>query len=115
MRATAAADENALVEQAIARVIEAERAARIAVADAQREAAARIEEARTTARAIGERAERRVIAIRTRFERRIAAEVAAFDEPARAPVSNDTLHADDRASLARAVAALAAELTGGHA
>jgi hypothetical protein len=111
MSGAAPVDDNALVEQAIARVLEAERAARIAVAEAQSEAAAMADRARAAARAIGERTERRIIRIRARFEERIAAEVAALERAAAGLNVNSAFEQADRAPLARAVAMLAAELT----
>jgi len=108
-------DDHALVERAIARVLEAERAARIAIVDAQGQAVAGADRARATALAIGVRTERRIVEIRARFEQRIAAEVAALDRVAA------TLNVDcgfgeaDRSALGRAVETLAAELTGGRA
>jgi hypothetical protein len=105
--------ENETVERAIARVLEVERFARVAIADARREGAEMNERARATTRAIAERTERRIGRVRARFEQRIAAEVAALETAAAALDTRYEPNAADRACLGRAVATLAAELTGG--
>jgi hypothetical protein len=105
--------ENEAVERAIARVLEAEQFARGAIADARRESAAMNERARATARAIAERTERRIGRVRAGFERRIVAEVAALEAAAAALDVRYEPNAADRADVGRAVANLAAELTGG--
>jgi hypothetical protein len=105
--------ENETVERAIARVLEAERLARVGIADARREGVETNETARATARAIAERTERRIGRVRARFEQRIAAEVAALETAAAALDMRYEPNAADRACLGRAVATLAAELTGG--
>ena len=112
MAAAAPADDNALVEQAIARVLDAERSARDSIAEAETEAAAIAERARASARAVGERALRRIVTIRARFEQRIGAEVAALDAAAAGLASPHFVNEADGATVERAVAALAAELTG---
>ena len=107
--------DNALVEQAIARVLESERAAATAISEAKREAAAIEERARIAARTIADRTERRIACIRARFEARIAAEVAAFDDAAAALPTHYELTDADSTRLNEAVAALAGELTGTRA
>jgi hypothetical protein len=114
MSPRAQADDNALVEQAIARVLDAERTARISIAEAQAEALAIAERARASVRAIDERALKRIVAIRARFEARIAAEVDALNQAAAALDIDPALDDADRAAVAHAVAALAGELTGGR-
>jgi hypothetical protein len=108
----ARAEERAAVD-AIARVLDAERAARERVAQAEREAAAGEEVARAEARAIAERTERRLASVRAAFAARTARAVAAAAEAMAGFDAPHPLTADD-ATLARmAAAALAAELTAG--
>jgi hypothetical protein len=104
--------EDASVEQAIARVLETEAAARAEVARCEAEAAGRIDRAREAARAVGERAERRIGRIRERFEQQIAAEVAALDREVADLDASYALDSQDRTLVARAVAVLAAKMTG---
>jgi SLT domain-containing protein len=99
------------VERAIARVLDAERAARDDIRRAEGDAAASIEQARAAARAIAERVERRLRRARTTFETRAADEVARLDAAA---LEAAQLHELTRADLDRvdaAIAALAARLT----
>jgi hypothetical protein len=109
--ATAArADERAAVD-AIARVLDAERAARERIQRAGAEAAAREDAARAEARAIAERTERRVATVRAAFAARTARAVAAAAGEAAGLDAPHLLSPSD-AALARAAAtALAAELT----
>jgi hypothetical protein len=100
------------VDAAIARVLEAERAARDAVVQAGETAAAMTEEARAAARTLAERTERRIRGIRAAFEERATAEVAALDATAAATSQERALGADELARVEAAVAALAASLTG---
>jgi hypothetical protein len=101
------------VEAAIARVLASERAARDAVARDRDEAAAMTEAARGEARALHDRTERRMRALRAAFERKVSTELAALEAEAAALVKHEELSADEQARVARAAAALAAELTGG--
>ena len=103
---------NEIADAAIARVLEAEHASRHAIARARNDAAAIAEDARTTARALQERTERRVIAIRAAFDRRTASTLAALDAEAAALATRHVLSAEEEARLARAVVALAVDLTG---
>ena len=107
--------ESEIVERAIARVLEAERSAREAIAGARRDAVAMDERARAAARAVAERTERRVARVRERFEQRIAAEVAALDAVAAALDRRFEPDPQDVAALEQAVAWLAAQLTEGSA
>ncbi len=104
---------DATAEAAINRVLSAERDAREAIAQATREADTMNESARAAARALGERTERRIRALRAAFAARLAAEVDAIDVQAAAQDAGQPLSADELDHLERAVAALAAELTGG--
>lgn len=99
------------VEAAIARVLDAEHAARDAVRDAEQAAAAMTEAARAAARALAERTERRIGGVRSRFEEKTTAEVAALDAAATEALVRHDLTADELARLDAAVAALAAHLT----
>lgn len=103
------------VEAAIARVLDAERASRLAVAAAETEAAAAVEAARATVRAIALRTEARIRGVRAAFERSTAREVAALDATAAEAAQARPLDADDEARLAAATSALAVRLTGGSA
>jgi hypothetical protein len=99
------------IDQAIARVLAAEEAAQWSVARAATEAAQLREGARETARAIAQRTERRVRAVRARYEDRIASRVAALDGELPAPTRH-VVDAEQTARLERALAFVAAELTG---
>jgi hypothetical protein len=113
---TTITDRNAAddaVEAAIARVLDAERASRLAVGAVETEAAAAVEAARACARAIALRAEARIRAVRAAFERSAAREVAALDATAAEAAGAHALDGDDEARLAAATNALAARLTGG--
>jgi len=99
------------VDAAIARVLDAERAAGDAVAQAGETAAAMTEDARAAARALATRTERRIRSIRAAFEARTAAEVAALDAAATDAGAQHALTPEERARLDAAVAILAAELT----
>ena len=100
------------IDAAIARVLEAERAAREDVAAARREALAIAEAARSAVRDLDARTERRIRSMRAAFA---AATQRELDDLARA-----TAHAAERCSLSpedearvdAAVASLAAALTG---
>jgi hypothetical protein len=103
------------VEAAIARVLDAERAARAAVEAAQREAEAIRAEARARDKRIAETAAARIAAIRAGMAEKRAARVAAIEAAATAP---DPQAADDAAARARldeAVAGLADEMIGAEA
>jgi hypothetical protein len=102
---------DANVESAIARVLDAEHAARTAVVDAGAAATEMLETARAATRALAERTERRIRAARSAFERRSASAVAALDAAAEATLHHE-LGAGDLAHLDVAIAALAARLTG---
>jgi hypothetical protein len=104
---------DAKVEAAIARVLACERDARDAIARAGREAAELAEAGRAAARAVGERTETRIRSVRAAFERRLAAELDALHAAEDAIVDDEPIAGDDLARLDRAIAALAAELTGG--
>lgn len=114
MSRVAPSSENEVVERAIARVLEAEQSTLSAIAKARQEGAAINERARATARAITERTERRIGRVREQFEQRIAVEVAALDRAAAALDLRYEPSTAELESLERAVAMLAAELTGGH-
>jgi len=104
----------ATAEAAITRVLNAERDAREAIAQATREAVTMQENARAAARALSERTERRIREVRAALAARLAAEVEAIDAQAAAQDAGQALGAAELARLERAVAALAAELTGGQ-
>ena len=103
---------NDAVEAAIVRVLDAEHAARQAIAATEQAAVATIEEARAAARAVALRTEARIRAVRSAFERRTAAEVAALDAAAAEAALPHALDGDLLARIDAAVAALAARLAG---
>lgn len=98
-------------EEAINRVLEAERRARDNVARCEAEAAARMSAARTRTRRVAERTDARMSLLRTRVEQQTAGQVAArragVAEIRRQPLSPET----DAQRLQEAVARLAARLT----
>lgn len=101
------------VEAAIARVLDAEHAAREAVRAAEEAAAVMTEAARATARGIAERTERRIGAARARFEQKTSVEVAALDAKAAETLVPHDLTAEELARLDAAIATLATRLTEG--
>lgn len=101
------------VEAAIAHVLEAERAARAAIAQAQADGTALVTEARERARAVGERTERRMQRVRAAYDATTKSKLAAIAAEAAAIDHRDVATAADDARLVAAVAALAARLTGG--
>lgn len=102
-----------VVEAAIARVIDAERESRQAVADATTEAAAITEHARIAIHALEERTERRIGAIRVAFERHTAATIVALDQEGMDVSTERSLTDTDRGHVQAAVNVLARELTEG--
>lgn len=100
------------VEAAIARVLDAERAARAAVETSQREAEAIRADARARDKRIAEQAAARIAAIRAGTATRRAARLGAIEAEAVGP---DPQAADDEAARARlddALGRLADELIG---
>lgn len=100
------------VEAAIARVLDAERAARDSIDGTQKEAPAKVEAARLAVRGLNDRTERRIRRLRNAFERRIVADVKALDMQA-AALESQHASSSEIARVERAVRALARELTGG--
>ncbi len=100
-------------DEAIALVLRHERAAREAIEAAQAEALQLAEAARAQARATAARAERRMRCVAAAFEHEAQARTAALDAQAAAMAQAHVLTPQESAQLARAVQALAAELTGG--
>jgi vacuolar-type H+-ATPase subunit H len=105
-------DDPSVVDAAIARVLAAEASAREDVAAAAREADALLDDARGRAREIGDRAERRVRTARSRHDAAVTNEVARIEAEAAAQETGHALTGEDREHVARAVAAVAADLTG---
>jgi hypothetical protein len=103
---------NELAEAAIARVLDAEREAREAVARALIEVHRIAETARADARSLAERTERRIRLVVGAFERELASRVAEIDAAAERLDKPQPLTPDELAALRRAVGALARELTG---
>ena len=101
------------VDTAIMHVLQAEAAARDAVAGARSAAGAIAEEARERARRITLAADRRIAAVRAAFGARTTAEVASLDARAAALDAADISTPGDVANVERAVLALAASTTGG--
>jgi hypothetical protein len=98
------------VESAIARVLEAEAAAAVAVEAAEVQARNAIEETRACCRRIAERAGERLLRLSLRMEANATQEVEGLNQPLPNPGNRDL---DDSRQLARIVEAIAAELTGG--
>jgi vacuolar-type H+-ATPase subunit H len=111
MRGTTSPSE-AVADAAIARVLDAERAAREAVEEATREADRIVDRARAAAEAVGERAERRIRRIRAAFEAHADREIARLDAAAARETGVRDLDAEDMARLARGIDAVCDELTG---
>lgn len=108
LRPDASAD--LLAQQAIERVLEAEREARAAVEDCEAQAARLVAEARQGARRIAERADARIDALRAAARTRFAAERARLNAEGQrvAPMAPQT-----EVRMAAAVEELAARLSGG--
>jgi hypothetical protein len=98
------------VEAAIARVLDAECAARAAVVDAGRRAATIHEAARAAAQTLGARTESRIRAVRAAFGRCADAQVAALAAQAGAADIEHEPTPDELARIDLAVAKLAARL-----
>lgn len=99
------------IEQAIAQVLAAERAAHADIAAARADAQRRVDAARADARALSERTQRRLQRLHRAFERGTAAEIATLQALARQH-QRDAAPADDEARVEAAVVRLAAALTG---
>jgi hypothetical protein len=102
---------NDAVEAAISRVLDAEVAARAAVAGARAEAIEIAERARETARRLALHTDRRIHRIRGAFAAMTAAQVAALETEGTALGVATTLTAAEVARVEAAVAALARALT----
>ena len=100
------------VETAIAQVLQAEAAAREAVAVARGEAEEIAEAARERTRRIGLAADRRLAVVRAAFGAKTAAEVASLDAQASALDADRAPTPDEMARVERAVLSLAGSLTG---
>ena len=105
-------DEDRAVEAAIARVLDAERAARAAVEASQREAESIRADARRREKRIAERAAARIAALRTGTAERRAARLTAIEAEGVGPDPQAAQDEAARARLASAVAQLADELIG---
>jgi hypothetical protein len=103
------------VEAAIKRVLDAEQAARESIATSRTEAAQVAERARAVARALAQRTHQRIRRLRAAFESHLEAEVGAIEAQALALAADDEPGAADLERVERAVASLAAQLTGGRA
>jgi len=101
------------VDAAIARVLDAERAARDTVMEAEAEAVRLNEDARARARTIAERCERRIRSVLAVHDAHVAERIAMLDTEAASLGRPHVLDADETARLARAVEALADELIRG--
>ncbi len=99
-------------EEAVARLLEAEAAARDALARSEAQAAARLEAARERARALLERSERRVAAASAAHRERIARELAQLRSEARGLGAAQAADDPRLDRLENAVARLAARMTG---
>jgi hypothetical protein len=107
--------EDRAVEAAIARVLDAERAARAAVEASQREAESIRADARAREKRVAERAAARIAALRAATAERRAARLAAIEAEAVGPDPQAAQDEAARTRLASAVDRLADELIGGEA
>lgn len=103
---------NAAAEEAIGRVLAAERDARAAVEQARLEVERIAEAARLADRALAERTERRVRAAVAAFERELAGRLAEIDAAAARLTTPHVLSDSELAALHAAVGVLARELVG---
>ena len=101
------------VDVAIARVLEAERAAEQDVAGARQQALDIAEVARAAVRALEARTERRIRCLRAAFERITERDLAALAKASAEAGAMSALSATDESRVDAAVNALAASLTGG--
>jgi cell division septum initiation protein DivIVA len=99
-------------EDAMAKVLRAEREARDAVERSKVEAGQLAEASRSSARAVAERTERRIRAAVNAFERELAQRLGEIDAEAALIAAPHALGADELAALGRAVRAIARELAG---
>lgn len=104
---------DALIEEAIGRVLKAENDARAATQTARGRAAERVEAARRAASELAPRAERRIGRIRSAFERRIEAARSKVEAEIGALAESSGEDAQILRMEADAVETLVAELTGG--
>ena len=102
---------DALVARAFDRVLDAERAAQMAIGDCERQIAAQIEHARQEGRAILERAQARIVALHTRAEKNLELRSVGIAEQRRQSAAEAVERLSDPARRARAVERLAAHLT----
>ncbi|MGD2064037.1 MAG: hypothetical protein PVF51_10705 [Nitrospirota bacterium] len=100
-------------EAALGQVLQAERETREAVAECRRRAEAITETARGRAQHIRARTEQRIVALHARADRSVARTVAAVEAEARSLAIPLELDEAQRTGLDRAIATLAAELSGG--
>jgi F0F1-type ATP synthase membrane subunit b/b' len=100
-------------EAALAQVLQAEREAREAVAECRRRAETIVDAGRARARRIQARSEERIAALHVRADRTVGRTVAALAAEAQSLATPLVLDDGQRARLDRAIANLAAEVTGG--
>ena len=98
-------------QEAIERVLEAERDARAAVSVCEEQAARTVAEARLHARRVAERADARIDAMRAAARSRLAADLARLDAEARALTARP-IPPETQARMEAAVQGLAARLSG---
>ena len=107
------ADESAFNDAAgaaIARVLAAEREARVAIEEARLEVGRIAERGRLADRALAERTERRIRVVGAAFERELAARLAEIEDAAERFAHPQPISSAESASLQAAVRALAGEL-----
>lgn len=100
------------VDEAIDRVLSAEREARAAVEECRKQAHRRLSQARAQARRILERGDVRINGLHTRSERTVARTIAALKTETKGLSQEPALDDIQLARLADVVRALAAEITG---
>jgi len=103
---------NDSVDEAIRRVLSAEREARLAVEECRRQAHRRLSQARAAARRILAQGDERIDGLHARCERTVARTIAALKAETKGLYQEPVLDDVQLARLADAVRALAAEITG---
>ncbi len=100
------------VEEAMNRVLQAEREAEQAIADCEYEARQILQAAHQRVKRIADRTDERIALIQQRLAQRVRAQVRALERAERAERHASSPYALDEAALAAVVQEVAAELTG---
>jgi vacuolar-type H+-ATPase subunit H len=106
--------DQAVAEAAIARVLQAEQDARVAIEQCERDAASLVADARRRSREVAERAEARIARLQARMSAAAARRLEAIEREAAALAADRSPDPALRSRIEGAVAALAAELAEGR-